>query len=164
MNAFVKGWRATGVQEKLHILIQGTLIILFFILMQWVLDQFEAQIERAAEARAEETANGLINGMNMLMLTGEISNPENRKLLLSKMSQSRGVLELRIVRGRAVVEQFGPGLPEEAAVDDMDRKALSTGQTLFKKVTARRGAPRCAWWCRSLRSRISGVPIACFAT
>jgi len=42
MNALVKGWRATGVQEKLHILIQGTLIILFFILMQWVLDQFEA--------------------------------------------------------------------------------------------------------------------------
>ena len=79
--------------------------------------------------------------MNMLMLTGEISNPENRKLLLSKMSQSRGVLELRIVRGRAVVEQFGPGLPEEAAMDDMDREVLSTGKTLFKKVTSKEGRP-----------------------
>lgn len=139
MNAFTNGWRATGVQEKLHILIQGTLIILFFVTMEWVLGRFEMQIERAAETRAEETANGLINGMNMLMLTGKISDPENRKLLLDKMSQSRGVAELRIIRGRAVVEQFGPGLPEEAATDDMDREVLSTGRTLFRKLTLGNG-------------------------
>jgi diguanylate cyclase (GGDEF)-like protein/PAS domain S-box-containing protein len=139
MNALTKGWRATGVQEKLHILIQGALIVLFFILMEWVLDRFEMQIERAAESRAEETANGLINGMNMLMLTGQISNPENRKLLLSKMSQSHGVIELRIIRGRPVVEQFGPGLPEEAAADDMDREVLSSGRMQFRKLTSKDG-------------------------
>src|SRR5512146_2406072 len=126
MNALTKGGRATGVQEKLHILIQGTLIILFFVLTEWVLGRFEEQIERAAESRAEETADGLINGMNLLMLTGQISSVDNRKLLLSKMSQSHGVLELRIIRGRPVVEQFGPGLPEEGAVDEMDREVLST--------------------------------------
>jgi len=139
MNALKKGWRATGVQEKLHIVIQGALIILFFVLMEWVLDRFEIQIERSAESRAEEAADGLINGMNMLMLTGQISNPENRRLLLNKMSQSRGVVELRIIRGRAVVEQYGPGLPEEAAVDDMDREVLSTGKTLFRKMTDTQG-------------------------
>ncbi|MGE5757627.1 MAG: diguanylate cyclase domain-containing protein [Sideroxydans sp.] len=141
MNALTKGGRATGVQEKLHILIQGTLIILFFVLTEWVLGRFEMQIERAAESRAEETADGLINGMNMLMLTGEIIDPENRRLLLSKMSQSHGVVELRIVRGRAVVEQFGPGLPEEAPVDDMDREVLSTGKTLYRKLTDKNGRP-----------------------
>jgi diguanylate cyclase (GGDEF)-like protein/PAS domain S-box-containing protein len=141
MNALINGWRATGVQEKLHILIQGALIVLFFVLMEWVLGRFEVQIERAAETRAEETANGLINGMNMLMLTGQISDPENRKMLLSKMSQSRGVVELRIVRGRAVVEQFGPGLPEEAPVDELDREVLGSGKTLFRKVTGRDGRP-----------------------
>ena len=141
MNALVKGWRATGVQEKLHILIQGALIILFFVLMEWVLGRFEMQIEHSAESRAEETADGLINGMNMLMLTGQISNPENRKLLLSKMSQSHGVVELRIIRGRPVVEQFGPGLPEEAATDDMDREVLSTGKTQFRKLTSKDGRP-----------------------
>ncbi len=141
MNALINGWRATGVQEKLHILIQGTLIILFFVLMEWVLGRFEIQIEHAAETRAEQAADGLINGMNMLMLTGEITDPENRKLLLSKMSQSRGVAELRIIRGRAVVDQFGPGLPEEAAVDDLDREVLRTGKTLFRKLTLANGRP-----------------------
>lgn len=141
MNALTKGWRATGVQEKLHILIQGTLIILFFVLTEWVLDRFEMQIERTAESRAEETADGLINGMNMLMLTGQISDPENRKMLLGKMAKSRGVIDLRIIRGRAVVEQFGPGLPEEAAKDTMDREVLSTGRTLFRKLTDSNGRP-----------------------
>ena len=141
MNVFTRSWRAIGVQEKLHILIQGTLIILFFILMGWVLARFDDQIDRAAEVRAEETANGLINGMNMLMLTGQISDPENRKMLLSKMSQSRGIVELRIVRGRAVVEQFGPGLPEEEPVDEMDREVLSTGKTLFREVMGPNGRP-----------------------
>lgn len=135
MNAIRKQWRRIGVQEKLHILIQGTLIVLFFVLMEWVADRFEAQIERAAEFRAEETADGLINGMNMLMLTGQISDPENRRLLLDKMSQSRGIAELRIIRGRSVVEQFGPGLTEERAADDMDREVLANGKTLFRKVT-----------------------------
>ncbi|MDO8989097.1 MAG: diguanylate cyclase [Sideroxyarcus sp.] len=141
MNVFKKNWRATGVQEKLHILIQGAIIILFFLMMEWVLGRFEMQIERAAETRAEETANGLINGMNMLMLTGQISDPENRRMLLSKMSQSRGIVELRIVRGRAVVEQFGPGLPEEAVKDDLDREVLSTGRTLFSRVKGEDGRP-----------------------
>lgn len=128
-------WRKIGVQEKLHILIQGTLIVLFFVLMEWVVDRFEVQIERAAESRAEETADGLINGMNMLMLTGQISDPANRRLLLDKMSQSHGIAELRIVRGRSVIEQFGPGLPEEQAKDEMDREVLANGKTLFRKVT-----------------------------
>lgn len=139
MNVLIKGWRATGVQGKLHILIQSVLVILFFILMNWVLGRFELQIEHSAESRAQETADGLINGMNMLMLTGKISDPENRKLLLSKMSQSRGVAELRIIRGQAVVDQFGPGLPTEAATDDMDREVLSTGKVLFRKVVGKDG-------------------------
>ncbi|BBJ00083.1 hypothetical protein FGKAn22_17750 [Ferrigenium kumadai] len=135
MNVIRKQWLRIGVQEKLHILIQGTLIILFFILMEWVVDRFEVQIDRAAESHAEETADGLINGMNMLMLTGQVSDPGNRRLLLDKMSQSRGIAELRIIRGRSVVEQFGPGLPEEQAADAMDREVLATGKTLFHRVT-----------------------------
>jgi diguanylate cyclase (GGDEF)-like protein/PAS domain S-box-containing protein len=79
--------------------------------------------------------------MNMLMLTGQISIPENRRLLLSKMSQSMGVLELRIIRGRTVVEQYGPGLPEEQPVDDMDREVLATGKTLFRRLEHSNGRP-----------------------
>ncbi len=129
----VRFWRALGVQQKLHILIQGALIVLLIISMNWVMDRFEQQIISHAEQRADEAADGLINGMNMLMLTGSISDPANRKLLLEKMRQSDGVWDLRIVRGSSVIEQFGPGLPEEQAQDEMDRTALNTGKSAFKR-------------------------------
>ena len=134
-------WRELGVQQKLHVLIQGSLIVLFVVSTNWVIERFEAQIVTNAEQRAQQTADGLINGMNMLMLTGTISNPANRTLLLEKTRESTGVRELRIVRGKSVVAQFGPGLPEEQAQDDMDRTALSTGKSAFKRIEEPGGAP-----------------------
>ena len=136
----VKKWNSLGVQEKLHILIQGTLIILFFISVEWVISRFETQITASVEARAVETADGLFNGMNMLMLTGMISIPDNRQLLLKKMSQSKGVKELRIIRAKQVSDQFGPGLPEEQPLDDVDREVVASGKTVFRKLKAENGA------------------------
>lgn len=127
-------WNELGVQEKLHILIQGSLIVLFFISMNWVLERFEKEILSHAEQRADEVASGLINGMNMLMLTGTVSDPANRTLLIDKMRQSPGVNELHIVRGDSVIDQFGPGLPEEQAIDEIDREVLRTGKTLLKRI------------------------------
>ncbi len=140
MNSIRKRWHELGVQEKLHILIQGSLIILFFISMEWVVSRFEEQIMTSAEVRADETADGLINGMNMLMLTGAIIDPDNRKLLLNKMRQSEGIKELRIIRGKSVNAQFGQGLPEEQALDEMDREVLKTGKVMFKKLDMGDGA------------------------
>ena len=134
-------WRDFGVQRKLHIVMQGTLIILFIFSVNWVMASFEREIIRHAEQRAEEAADGLINGMNMLMLTGAISDASNRTLLLEKMRQSQGIKELRIVRGTSVVAQFGPGLPEERAQDEMDREVLGSGKLTFKRIDEPGKAP-----------------------
>ena len=128
----LKKWGLLGVEYKLHILIQGSLIILFFITHQWMANQFESQLLSSGQIRAAEIADGLINGMNMLMLTGTISNPDNRKLLLSKMGQSKGVKELRIIRAQQVKDQFGDGLPEEQAVDKLDAEAINGGKPVFQ--------------------------------
>jgi diguanylate cyclase (GGDEF)-like protein/PAS domain S-box-containing protein len=136
-----KHWRELGVQTKLHILIQGILISLFVVSMNWVIGRFEQQIISHARQRADETADGLINGMNMLMLTGTISDTANRVLLLEKMSQSKGVKELRIVRGASVIAQFGKGLPSELPRDAMDRTVLSTGIPAFKRIDEPGKAP-----------------------
>ncbi len=126
-------WHQLGVQEKLHLLIQGSLIVLFVISTNWVIERFEKQIIAHAEQRAFETADGLINGMNLLMLTGAVSDPANRTLLLEKMRQSEGVHELRIVRGDSVIKQFGPGLPQEQAQDELDRSVLRSGKPAFQR-------------------------------
>ncbi len=141
MELIRRQWHALGVQGKLHLIIQGALIVVFFLLMWWVEARFETQIDRAAEARAEETADGLINGMNMLMLTGTISDPDTRKLFVQKMTASPGILEVRIIRGQAVIDQYGFGLAEEQPVDDLDRQVLSSGRVVFSRVTTLNGRP-----------------------
>ncbi len=134
-------WDKLGVQVKLHILIQGSLILVFLVSQQWIVKRFEYQGMKEVHSQASGIADGLINGMNMLMETGKIGDPANRLLLLKKMSDAPGVSELRIVRAKQVIDQFGPGLPSEQPVDNFDRKALETGKPVFLNTLSKGGKP-----------------------
>ena len=134
-------WDRLDVQWKLHILIQGALILIFLVSQQWIVQRFEAQGVNEVHSQASDIADGLINGMNMLMETGKIGDPANRLLLLKKMSDSPGVRELRIVRAKQVSDQFGPGLSSEQAVDYLDREAIESGKPVFLRTRAANGKP-----------------------
>ena len=136
-----KIWNSLSIQAKLQILIQGFLIVVLAVSQRWAMDNFENRMLDEAQNRATVSADGLLNGMNMLMVTGMISDPANRRLMVKKMGASKGVTELRIVRAKQVSDQFGPGLPEEQAQDDLDREALATKQPIFRKITLDDGKP-----------------------
>ncbi len=125
-------WRSLGIGTKLSILIQGMLVVVLFLAHFWVMDLVNEGVLNEAERRAEIAADGVINGMNMLMVTGMISNPENRRLFIKKMGASENISELRIIRSKQVQDQFGPGLPEEQVKDDMDRLAIGLKKPQFK--------------------------------
>lgn len=125
-------WRSLGIGTKLNILIQGMLVVVLLLAHLWVMNLVNKGILDEAERRAEISADGVINGMNMLMVTGMISNPENRRLFIKKMGASENVNELRIIRAKQVQDQFGPGLPEEQAKDDMDRQAMALKTSQFQ--------------------------------
>lgn len=109
----------------------GLLLLLSIISQQFIVNYFETQVTNGMQLRAAEIADGLINGMNILMVTGKITDPENRKLMVRKMEDSKGVIELRIIRAKQVQDQFGPGLPSEQATDELDRKAMETKTPIF---------------------------------
>lgn len=125
-------WKSFGIGTKLSILIQGMLVVVLFIAHFWVINLFNEEILDEAKRRAEVSADGVINGMNMLMVTGMITDPKNRRLFIKKMGASENVSELRIIRAKQVQDQFGPGLPEEQARDDMDRRAIESKKPQFK--------------------------------
>lgn len=111
------------------------LLLLFAAITQhWIVSYFERQITGEMKLRSGELADGLINGMNMLMVTGQISDPKNRLLLLRKMAASNGVDELRIIRAKQVQDQFGPGLPSEQARDAIDRKAIESRKPVYSVI------------------------------
>jgi diguanylate cyclase (GGDEF)-like protein len=121
-------WNSLGIQIKLQIIIQLVLIAVLIPTQLWVEQHFKENILQAAESRARVSADGVINGMNMLMIKGFIKDPESRALYIRKMGASEGVKELRIIRAEQVQKQFGPGLPQEQPVDDMDRRAIANAR------------------------------------
>ena len=127
-------WHSLSIQIKLTLLIQVGLFIVLVFAQRWIMSSFENKILESTKSRAMEAADGIINGMNMLMVTGQISDPKNRTLFIQKMGKSQGVSELRIFRAEQVKKQFGPGLPEEQPVDEIDRDVLQTGKPYFSRL------------------------------
>ncbi len=134
-------WHSLSIQFRMHLLIQTCLLVIMLLAQRWILGHFESQILQSTESRAVQAADGVINGMNMLMLTGKIQDPANRMLFIRKMGSSAGISSLRIIRADQVKRQFGPGLPEEQAKDAIDRKVLETGRTYFGKVDLAQPSP-----------------------
>ena len=133
-------WNSLGIVVKLNIPIQVMLVVLLSFAHFWVMEHITGELLDGAERRATVSADGIINGMNMLMVTGSISDPDNRRLLIKKMGATEDIKELRIIRAKQVQDQFGPGLPEEQAKDDMDRRAITSKQVQFH-LTEDRYAP-----------------------
>jgi len=137
VEIFIKWWEKLALQLKLQILIQGFLIAILVTSQQWVSIQFEKQVLNAAQDRSKAVADGAINGLNTLMVTksGEdeiISNKPSRALFIQKMGASEGIKEMRIIRGKGINDEYGAGLPEEQAVDDLDRTILASGKAESK--------------------------------
>ncbi len=126
-------WSRVGVQWRLHFLIQISLAIFFACSQYWVVEQFDTQGIKDIESQAGETADGLINGLNLLMVTGQISDPSNRELLVRKMSASKNIRELRVIRAEQVSAQYGPGVSDERPNDELARKVMASGTASFTR-------------------------------
>src|SRR5271169_3545850 len=96
MTSLIWGERLT--RWKAPSIALGLLLLLAIISQQFIVNYFETQVENGMKLHASEIADGLINGMNMLMVTGKIKDPENRKLMVRKMGDSKEVIEVRIIR------------------------------------------------------------------
>jgi methyl-accepting chemotaxis protein len=125
-------WSALSLKNKLQIPIQIILLLIMVVAQRWAFNQFEEQVLGAAEQKAMASADGVINGLNMLMINGTISQTDQRQLFIKKMGSSANMEELRVIRAKQVQDQFGPGLPEEQAKDDMDREAIQSAKPKFK--------------------------------
>ncbi|ADL55722.1 diguanylate cyclase domain-containing protein [Gallionella capsiferriformans] len=124
-------WQTLDIGSKLNIPIQVLLLLALSFAHIWIMAHIKEEILDGAERRATVSADGIINGMNMMMLNGTISDPNQRLLFINKMSDTENVKEVRIIRTRQVQDQFGYGLPEEQVRDEMDKRVISSKKTDF---------------------------------
>jgi methyl-accepting chemotaxis protein len=125
-------WSGLSLKNKLQLPIQFILLIVMILAQRVALNEFEQHVLEQARQKALVSADGVLNGLNMLMINGIISNSEQRALYIQKMGASDKVNELRVIRNKPVQDQFGPGMPSEQAIDVMDHSALDSAKVQTK--------------------------------
>ena len=128
----INWWRRLSLKNKLQIPIQLILLMVMMLAQRVALNEFEQRMLEEARQKAAVSADGVLNGLNMLMLNGIIGDPAQRELYVEKMGASDRMLDLRVIRGKPVQDQYGPGLPSEQAMDEMDRMALMSAKEQSK--------------------------------
>ncbi len=124
----INWWSNLSLRNKLQFPIQLILLVVLVLVQRSALDQFESNVLEGAKQKALISADGVLNGLNMLMINGIISDTEQRALYIKKMGASDKVNELRVIRNKPVQDQFGPGMPSEQPVDALDHAALDSAQ------------------------------------
>lgn len=135
-----------SLQKKLQVLIQPVLLVLLSVATVALSDSIKSIMIDSVQQRAEGIANEVIDGANMLMVTGKFSEVESRQLLLKKIASSGNIVGLHLLRTQLVIDQFGPGLPEEQVKNEVERQAVANkkpsyaleerdGVTIFRSVT-----------------------------
>lgn len=125
-------------QKKLQILIQPALLLLLSLATVMLSNSVKDIMIDSVQQRAQGIANAVIDGANMLMVTGNFGEVDDRKLLLKKIASSGNIVGLRLTRTEQVIRQFGPGLPEEQVKDEMERQAIASKQPSYR-LEARNG-------------------------
>ena len=129
-------WDELALKNKLQIPVQLILMLVLLAGQHFAFGWFEERMQDEVRQKAEVTAELAFRSMNALMLNGEISDRQRRRQILDGMLKNPllNVAELRLVRGKPVIDQFGPGMHREQAQDDMERAALSGAGTQFGPV------------------------------
>lgn len=123
----------SSIALKVQLSVQSLLLVISVIAAVEFYNFERKANERGAEGKIQALADGVINGANMLMLNGIISDVDQRKLFIKKMGSGEDIKSLRIIRNKLVQKQYGPGLPEEQPVGADELRALEDGKPFFEQ-------------------------------
>jgi methyl-accepting chemotaxis protein len=122
-----KWWSNLSLKNKLQIPVQLVLMLILLAGQHFALVWLEGRMLDDTRQKAVLTGEMTLRTMNMLMLSGDISNPEQRKKALEHLVQKKelSLAEVRIIRGKPVQDQFGAGTQNEQALDATEKAVLS---------------------------------------
>ncbi len=114
-----------SLRKKIIIKLGISLLILFILTEAFTAYQFKEYGIKSAEKESQSIAELVKAGLTAHMLSGTMNL---RDYFLNQIEQIEGIKELRVIRGKKVDELFGKGKKIETPKDELDIKALQTGQ------------------------------------
>ena len=111
-----------SIRRKVNFTIAIIFALIITILTTYNIQREKSKLMEQMNKQAEDITTMYFDSLNTMMLTGTM---DQRHLISQKMLVREGVVEARVLRGKPVVDQYGPGLSDSTATDDLDRRALS---------------------------------------
>ncbi len=111
-----------SIQGKINLTVIVGFISVITIVTIHSYQQEKTRVLELAQERTSDMSTLYFDSLNTMMLTGTM---DQRAILQDKMLRRPGVLEARVIRGEPVKQQFGPGLPHEQPIDELDARVLS---------------------------------------
>ena len=114
-----------SISKKVSFAVTIVFALVILVLTSYSIQREKSRIMEQVQQQTEDLTTMYFDSLNMMMLTGTMAE---RQIVSQKMQAREGVTEARVIRGKPVANQFGPGWPEEAVKDDLDARALAGEQ------------------------------------
>ena len=114
-----------SLRTKVNLAVGLIFIVMLVLVTSAAVTHERDRLMEVAEHQVKEMTTLYFDSLNTMMLTGTM---DQRSILRNKMLARKAILEARVIRGQAVITQFGPGYADEAPLDDLDNEALSGEQ------------------------------------
>ena len=117
---------------KILVFFSALMLFLILILVAISLYSFQRFSLYSAERHARSVAEAVKVGLTESMVNGTIGK---RPEFLQRLGNVPGVQNIRVIRGAAVIKQFGSGLPQESTTNDDENKVINSGEPSFNVIT-----------------------------
>ncbi len=117
-----------SVRTKINLIVTLIFVSVVMLVTIFTMQRTEERVLELVTDHTKSISNFYFDSLNTMMLTDTM---DQRSILRKKILQDPDVLEARVVRGQTIIDQYGPGLPEEHPVDEYDRRGLLGEEIMF---------------------------------
>ena len=102
-------------------------VLVFFVILLVTLYAFRSQVMAESKQRAYMISELVRDTLTSYMVMGVM---DKRDEFLGRIREIKGVEEIRVVRGKAVIDQFGAGTKFEVPRDEIEKAVLESGKPI----------------------------------
>lgn len=115
-----------SIRAKMNGVLSLVFLVVILVTVYYTGHSEKSRMLELIEQQTIDITDNYFDSLNAMMLTGTIAN---RAIIREKLLSRPEILEVRVIRGRELNEQYGAG-DNEAAEDELDARALTGEQVI----------------------------------
>lgn len=121
--------RNLSIQHKVYLALGLIFLLVLVVVISIAVSAEKKMSVDMVHGQLRDKASGYLDTMNMLMISGAISN---RELVRTKILSDKNIVDARIMRAPQIDTLYGKGFEHEYPADELDRRALAGEEILHE--------------------------------